>query len=130
MCVCVYGGATGCTWHLVKYICISAIIVQTVHVICKAANPLDKAKEKPHPSTVRETAHTTKQTHTQIHKRSTVCLCCLPAQFVFNLICILTTFCVWLKQARGGERKGPKKYRTAGNKRRDCNMRQVRETPK
>lgn len=121
-------------------ICISAIIVQTVHVICKQLiqRTTNSRKAK---SPTPWTAHTTTHTHTctLAHplKRSTVCVCCLPAQFVSNLICILTTFCVWLKQrwARGGEEQrtglsSKKKYRTAGNKRRDCNMRQVRETPK
>lgn len=62
-----------------------------------------RRKTPPH----RATAHTTTHIHTQ--KEHCVCVCCLPAQFVSNLICILTTFCVWLKRGRGKRRGGSKK---------------------
>lgn len=92
------------TWHLVEYLHISNHCPDcSCHL--QAANPADNKQqkgEKPHPM---DGPHNNKHTHAHPLKRSTVCVCCLPAQFVSNLICILTTFCVWLKQraARGGE---------------------------
>lgn len=93
------------TWHLVKYLHISNHCPDcSCHL--QAANPADnktaeRRKTPPHGRPTQQ--HTLTDTCTPLQKEH--CVCCLPAQFVSNLICILTTFCVWLKQcwARGGE---------------------------
>lgn len=96
------------TWHLAEYLHISNHCPDcSCHL--QAANPADNKQqkgEKPHPM---DGPHNNTLTHTHalLHTpwKGALCVCCLPAQFVSNLICILTTFCVWLKQrgARGGE---------------------------